>query len=531
MSFRRLIPGKFIPPDMLLAALIAVAALFLTACGSGNDKVSKNIPAPDYALDVTVTSLSGSLVLQNNGGDDLTITADGTFTFATALADGENYNVTIVSKPAEQSCAVFSASGTVNGDDVTDVAVKCSFDNIAPVADDFTVSVYRDTPVDITLTATDAEGDPLTFTVTGFPANGTVSGIEPNVTYTPDPGFIGGDNFAYIANDGSADSGTATVTVDVSIHVLYVDASATGANDGSTWANAFTGIQAAVDAAVAGEQVWVAEGLYLAGSTAPVLTMKDGVEIYGGFAGTEVNLAGRPDPIVLPSTLDGDVTGDGATADDSLHVVLGASNARLDGFTITGGNAIGPNPNNFGGGIYNFGTSGLILNELIISANSAALGGGMYNESSSTTLTNVTFSTNSVSNAGGGMYNDSSSSALTGVTFSGNSAASNGGGMFNSSSAPSLTNVTFSTNSAVNHGGGMANYSSSSPALNTVTFSANSADVRGGGMYNIASSPTLTDVIFTGNTTLNDGGGIFNDNSSPILTDVTFSGNSAVDKG
>ena len=87
--------------------------------------------------------------------------------------------------------------------------------NTPPVADDQNVSTAEDTPVAITLTATDGDNDPLTFMVTDGPSDGTLSGTAPNLTFTPDPGFIGTDSFMFVANDGTVDSAPATVTISV----------------------------------------------------------------------------------------------------------------------------------------------------------------------------------------------------------------------------------------------------------------------------------------------------------------------------
>jgi hypothetical protein len=76
----------------------------------------------------SVSGLSGSgLVLQNNGGDDLGISVNGDFTFATALASGETYNVTVLVQPSSpnQVCSVTNGSGTMANADVTDVSVTC----------------------------------------------------------------------------------------------------------------------------------------------------------------------------------------------------------------------------------------------------------------------------------------------------------------------------------------------------------------------------------------------------------------------
>ena len=66
------------------------------------------------------------MVLQDNGGDNLTISADGTFTFATPVADGSPYKVTVFTQPANETCSVSSGAGTVSGGDVTNVIVVCS---------------------------------------------------------------------------------------------------------------------------------------------------------------------------------------------------------------------------------------------------------------------------------------------------------------------------------------------------------------------------------------------------------------------
>lgn len=76
----------------------------------------------------TVTGLTGgTLVLQNNGEDDLSISSDGAFTFATGLRDGSNYLVTVFSQPSspKQFCSVTNGSGALAGADITDVAVTC----------------------------------------------------------------------------------------------------------------------------------------------------------------------------------------------------------------------------------------------------------------------------------------------------------------------------------------------------------------------------------------------------------------------
>ena len=69
---------------------------------------------------------TGRVVLQDNGGDDLTLTANGAFTFATKLAAGRAYSVTVETSPSGQTCSAANSSGTIDSADVTDVAVTCT---------------------------------------------------------------------------------------------------------------------------------------------------------------------------------------------------------------------------------------------------------------------------------------------------------------------------------------------------------------------------------------------------------------------
>lgn len=81
-----------------------------------------------FSIGGTVTGLAGSgLVLQNNGGDNLAITEDGTFTFSTPIASGETYAVSVLAQPSDptQSCTVTSEAGTVSDANITNVSVSC----------------------------------------------------------------------------------------------------------------------------------------------------------------------------------------------------------------------------------------------------------------------------------------------------------------------------------------------------------------------------------------------------------------------
>ena len=297
--------------------------------------------------------------------------------------------------------------------------------------------------------------------------------------------------------------------------VYYSTPSGTG--NCSSWANACS-LQTALTLAVAGsdDEIWVAAGTHKptpGTDREATFQLKEGVAIYGGFVGTE-DIREQRNFVANETILSGDLLGNDnnnveydepTRADNSYHVVTGADNAILDGFTITAGNSTA----------YTDHTSG----------------GGMYNLSSSPTLTNIIFRHNSALGRGGGMANFTNSNpTLSNVKFDTNSADSDGGGIYNYSSGPSLIDVTFHENSAGYYGGGMFSdnyYNPTHPILINVTFSNNSA-VRGGGMYNNSSSPSLTNITFTGNSAVEIGGGINNSNSAnPTLTNITFSNNSA----
>ncbi|HDZ87236.1 MAG TPA: hypothetical protein ENH38_01280, partial [Nitrospirae bacterium] len=104
---------------LLIALLFLFIAVVTTGCGGGGGGI------PTYTAGGTVSGLTGTMILQNNGGDDLAITSNGAFTFSTAVADGSGYSVTVKTQPAGQTCFVTNGSGTVSGADVTDVAVGC----------------------------------------------------------------------------------------------------------------------------------------------------------------------------------------------------------------------------------------------------------------------------------------------------------------------------------------------------------------------------------------------------------------------
>lgn len=98
-----------------------------TIAGANITNVSVVCSAADtYTVGGTITGLSGTLVLRNNSGDDLTLTNNNAWTFATAVADGAGYAVTVKTQPSGLTCSVSSGAGTISGANVANVSVVCS---------------------------------------------------------------------------------------------------------------------------------------------------------------------------------------------------------------------------------------------------------------------------------------------------------------------------------------------------------------------------------------------------------------------
>ena len=273
---------------------------------------------------------------------------------------------------------------------------------------------------------------------------------EPHVWYDAD--------FDGLADTVTVSSGGAVTGKDISLGFIYVDADATGANNGNSWSDAYTSLDLGLLAAIPGIEVWVAEGTYKPGLTrGETFTLKNGVGAYGGFQGGELLRSGR-DPDAHQTILSGDIGTAGVATDNSYHVVSAPSGANhtvvLDGFTVTAGNADGTEPADRGGGLY---------------------------APSGVTVLNVMFLSNWASDCGGGMFS-SGPSWIYNSAFLGNTAGS-GGGLCGLCGLQ-IANSTFSGNTALDSGfglggGGIYLYRDSGPTVRTdvtnITVSGNHA--------------------------------------------------------
>lgn len=85
-----------------------------------------------YTIGGTISGLTGTVVLRNNGGDNLSRSANGSFTFATPLSNSASYAVTVFTQPSGQTCTVSNGSGTVSSANITNVAVACVTNDVTP---------------------------------------------------------------------------------------------------------------------------------------------------------------------------------------------------------------------------------------------------------------------------------------------------------------------------------------------------------------------------------------------------------------
>ena len=274
--------------------------------------------------------------------------------------------------------------------------------------------------------------------------------------------------------------------------IIYVKGGGTGT--GTSWACATTDLQAAINTASSGNMVWVAGGTYQRGGSGEYFRMKEGVKIYGGFAGTETALSQRDLSIAAnTSTLQG--TNTSVFFNTSLTTA-----ALLDGFTITGGSNA-----DYGGGMFNYYASPTI-SHCIFSANNATYGGGMYNQSGSPVISYCTFTGNNSTDEGGGVENYQASAVFTNCTFTNNTCSNFDGGGF---------------------GGGVYDHNSSSNFINC-TVGGNIADYAGGILILNDDIPSgmLTGCIITGNLAiLSGGGGLTIRSTSVYVSNCTIAGN------
>lgn len=260
---------------------------------------------------------------------------------------------------------------------------------------------------------------------------------------------------------------------------VYVDGnpSVPGPRNGVSWNQAFDNIQDAIDLVFArgGGEIWIADGRY-----ATAISIKNGVQLYGGFegyGGAEETTRNQRDPQANETIIDGSTARTGAPA---YHVVVmeGIINTVLDGFIITGGSADGAGATDTcGGGIYCVNTDDTnTITDCAITSNTAigvsgadgidggsptdgnpggdAFGAGIYCSNASPTILRCTFTKNAVTGGQGGAGGDYTGGMGLGATGATGGRGVGGGVYCGSSSSPGFQDCEISSNTATGGDGG-----------------------------------------------------------------------------
>ncbi len=330
---------------------------------------------------------------------------------------------------------------------------------------------------------------------------------------------------------------------------LHVDTLPAGAADGSNWSNAMGGLGAALAAReCAGSfvnEIWLKGGTYTptqrsdpADPRSASFVIPDGVSVTGGFDGTESSSRHRA-PATPPTVLSGDIGVSDFADDNAYHVVtcrdtLGAS--RLDGLTITRGQATGIAENGHGGGILLRNARTTVANCTLTDNHAVSGGGGVHITGGAPTISDTVLTENAASEGNGGaIFSDSPRLRVIGCTFAANSAPGTGTG--HRGGAVFLSNTGGQTcaggpsdgEGCFEDGDCLGGVCQSVDILRS-TFGGNSADL-GGAVANVNSSPQVVGCSFHGNGARN-GGAIHNDNHSrPLLVNGVFTGNVAITGG
>ncbi len=337
--------------------------------------------------------------------------------------------------------------------------------------------------------------------------------------------------------------------------VIYVDDDAVGANDGTSWADAFVHLQDALGVAGRGDRVRVAQGLYKPdqgvgfspGDRDARFLLVNGVTLAGGYAG----LTGT-DPnernidryeTILSGDLDGDDGPDFSNMDDNSRTVVASlsndATTVLDGFTVTSGWGYS------GSGVTCL-ASDLRMERCTVIHNktmsSTGNGAGMYSSGGSPVLKACVFRNNFTWDSGGGFWGKDSDLTFVDCLFERNKAENQGGGLCARNGVLKLERCTFRENEAF-EGAGMCAAPGDGSTCADCLFVDNRAKSKGpfegsGGGARISgtgSSMVLRRCSFEGNSAPEGGGGLshssgLNNRSNLVLIQCSFFDNRA-DRG
>ena len=359
-----------------------------------------------------------------------------------------------------------------------------------------------------------------------------------------------GSGSAPIVDMGAYESGGAAPVPPAPSLIIYVDGSATGNNNGTTWTDAFTDLNDALAQAAnasLGTAVWIAQGTYTpappGGLRSRTFAIPTGITVHGGFQSGATSTS-QADNNLYPTILSGDLDADDAPgfvnrSDNSLHVVTAictSYSTYLQECTIAGGSSTG-----VGGGLL-IADSNLRVYDCIIEDNEAAdAGGGVYMVNGRLYMTTGSVTGNRATNAesvGGGISGGFSASMdLRSLNISNNS-ADTGGGVYADTAFGScsiyyslITNNQALGGGSQGFGGGLAVSALSNRGgfcqVQTSDVSNNSARIAGGIASLGAGDIYVSQTIMQGNVASEQAGGILFSSRSGRLYACDIQTNSA----
>lgn len=341
--------------------------------------------------------------------------------------------------------------------------------------------------------------------------------------------------------------------------IRYVRQAATGANNGSSWTDAYTDLQSALTAARAPnsgiKEIWVAQGTYKPHATDPAVSFElvSGVALYGGFTGSETQRDQRNN-VTNRASLSGDLSsndgpnlanrsdnsdrvvsitsGNGATIIDGFTIQSGTSDVGGSGMVINGGNPVvnacgfqdnaATAPSSRGGAMIIGANTTPTLTGCTFTSNSAQSGGAVWCQGSAITFSTCKFSKNTANRAAA-LDLSLSTVTLQDCTFEEN--IGNESGAIESAGGLQVIRCKFTSNRANNGTGGAFAGTPNMRVINS-TFTSNFSKFLGGAIDNRADNVTFAGCLFNGNISdSGNGGGIYTQGKMMKILNCTFAGN------
>jgi uncharacterized protein (TIGR02145 family) len=365
-------------------------------------------------------------------------------------------------------------------------------------------------------------------------------------------------------NNANVLSPTLIVPLTYNANRVYVNYSATGTQNGTSWPNAFTSIDDALSAARNNyiTEIWVAKGIYkpnkypndvacdvIFTNRDKTFHLVDGVKMYGGFTGTETDINQRVNILTNETILSGDLLGNDMPGsvgqslanktDNVYHVVVSVNDNNctlLDGFTVKGGQANGGPTYTvegktfyplIGGGAFTL-FSDMQFNKVNFEENYADYAGGIMNAGGSPTIENSAFYLNKCSVGGGGaIISNEGNPIITNSVFSDNTSPNGGPSILNAGyagiiSTIYLTNSTFYNSISTNYTifGAIDNGNSTGRVVSKNNIFWNGGlGIKDNGLTSIVQNTILSNPLFLGNSGNFNADPLFKNPANPKGTD------------